>query len=770
MRLVLPRPVHAAACLLPLAASGLVGCSDKGVTVHHEPPAVTIRSPAEGARFYQGQSVRFEALATVFGSEDVTDLDHSWVTGTSTMCASMPVNADGTAFCDFAFTEVGEQTVTVTVVDNLLDSAKASVRVNIDENTPPSITLNSPQNGDAYAPGSLVVFDATVSDAEDSAEQLVVTVSSSIDGALTMDGTPSSSGAWTGAGSLSNGDHLITVRVTDTGGRSDQATATVSVNARPGAPGVVISPDPAISGLALTANITSPAVDPEGDALTYRYDWYLNGTLYQSGSNDTVARGVTMRGQYWEVYAYANDGFGYGSAGTDGINIDNSVPSVTSARIAPTTPSTSDDLTATGTGWFDQDGDSELYRYEWTRNGAVDASETTATYPAGKTTKGDVLQVKLTPYDAWGTGTAVTSASVTILNAKPTAPVVAITPTRPDPSDNLYCGIVTSSTDADGDRVSYSYNWYKDGSLTPWTSNTVSSTYTAHGEGWECVVTPNDGEEDGSTGSDYVTINDGTAPDAPRLNTPEAYRNETSIDISGTCEAGCSLNLYCSDTRTTWSETGTCSSSGILSMSTTGTRGRTNSCYATCTDAAGNTSANSNTVSTEICDPYDSYEDSAGYGDSASASIAEWGGLSDAGTTTISIVGNMLTGDSADWYRISATDDVGQDVREAMDYFNFSVEMVEGTGAYEMYVYYGGYDTTDRECSTGSTEYNWYNYDMGDGSHTVPSDRRACYTGSHALYNDCADDSATFYIKVERKASVSMSCQHYELEILNGVW
>jgi hypothetical protein len=53
--------------------------------------------------------------------------------------------------------------------------------------------------------------------------------------------------------------------------------------------------------------------------------------------------------------------------------------------------------------------------------------------------------------------------------------------------------------------------------------------------------------------------------------------------------------------------------------------------------------------------------------------------------------------------------------------------------------------------------------------HSIPSDTRSCSGGS-ALYNNCADDSRDFYIKVVRKSSVSMSCQHYELEITNGVW
>ncbi|NOY24627.1 MAG: hypothetical protein GXP62_02035 [Oligoflexia bacterium] len=756
--------------LLVLLGGLSAGCgNDKSLGVLHEPPAVTITSPSEGASFFQGESVRFEALAQVFDETALSDLTHSWVTGTQSMCSTASVTSDGAATCDWVFSDVGEQTVTVTVTDTRLDTANATLTVNILENTPPSITLNSPVTGDFFEPEELIVFQATVSDAEDTPENLTVSVISSLDGDLGLDAAPSSSGAWTAAGNLSNGDHLITVSVTDSAGRTDQDTATVSVNARPGAPTVAISPNPAASGDSLVAIITSDASDPEGDAVTYRYDWWLGGALYQTGNNDAISSGVTVRAQYWEVYAYPSDGFGYGDPGYASVTIDNSAPAVDSVTIDPSSPVTTDTLTAMPSGWNDQDSDPEQYRYQWTLNGTIDTGETTSTFPDSKTVKGDRVQVQLTPYDDYDDGSPVTSTTIAIQNSPPTSPGIAISPSAPEPEDDLYCEIVTDSTDADGDRVTYRYEWYLDGTLTSETTNTVDSSLTAHGDGWECVVTPSDGEDDGTSVSDYVTVNDGTAPVAPEVNDPLAYRNGTSVTLTGTCEADCTLTFYCGDSLTSWSDTGTCATDGTFSWISSLSRGETSSCYATCTDLAGNTSPNSNTVSTEVCDPFDIYEDSAGYGDSGPNAISEWSSLPDDGLDTISISGNMLEGDDADWYLVSASDDVSQDISEGIDYFNFDVKFISGSSTYEFYVYEGTYDSTARECSTSANEYSWFNQDVGEDVHAVPSETRSCGSSS-ADYNDCADDSTDFYIEVVRKSSVSMSCDGYELEITNGVW
>jgi len=112
-------------------------------------------------------------------------------------------------------------------------------------------------------------------------------------------------------------------------------------------------------------------------------------------------------------------------------------------------------------------------------------------------------------------------------NQPPTAPVIDVTPDSPLTTDDLTCSITTPSTDPDGDTVTYAYAWYKDAALQPeLTTNTVSSSNTAKGEVWKCVLTPNDGFVDGLTGEDQVVI--GNSPptmDSVEIALDPAYTN-----------------------------------------------------------------------------------------------------------------------------------------------------------------------------------------------------------------------------------------------------
>lgn len=72
--------------------------------------------------------------------------------------------------------------------------------------------------------------------------------------------------------------------------------------------------------------------------------------------------------------------------------------------------------------------------------------------------------------------------------------------------DNLNCQITTQSTDADGDPVSYSYSWTKNGTSTGSTKATVPSSSTAKGDKWTCQVTASDSHGASSTASTTVTV------------------------------------------------------------------------------------------------------------------------------------------------------------------------------------------------------------------------------------------------------------------------
>ncbi len=104
--------------------------------------------------------------------------------------------------------------------------------------------------------------------------------------------------------------------------------------------------------------------------------------------------------------------------------------------------------------------------------------------------------------------------TVNAVNDPPSAPVVDVTPETSFTIDILVCTVINPSADIDGDDITYTYEWYRNGELqTGLTTYSVSANNTSKGELWKCVVTPNDGTEDGPGAYDEVII-ENSAPEA----------------------------------------------------------------------------------------------------------------------------------------------------------------------------------------------------------------------------------------------------------------
>ncbi len=95
---------------------------------------------------------------------------------------------------------------------------------------------------------------------------------------------------------------------------------------------------------------------------------------------------------------------------------------------------------------------------------------------------------------------------ITVLNSPPTQPDLIITPAMPRTLDDLNA-LVSNATDAEDESITYYYEWYKDDILQHGlNSNYVTSGYTAQNEVWKCIVTPNDGNDNGTSNEAEVSI------------------------------------------------------------------------------------------------------------------------------------------------------------------------------------------------------------------------------------------------------------------------
>jgi len=216
----------------------IFGCgSDKGITAFNNDPEAEITSHVDGDRLIVGEEVQFVA--------DINDDNHgpenlraTWLNAEGEMCAETIPNSDGVVTCDVIIS-LADAEVTVEVKDIL--NAKGTATVSLDiisfedtENDAPTAEIVSPTLDGIYYSDQKVLLVAQVLDEEDHPEDLAVSWESDIDGLLDMSVLPNSSGETNNAQYLSQGEHLLLLRVEDSGGlqATDSILFTVGVSNR----------------------------------------------------------------------------------------------------------------------------------------------------------------------------------------------------------------------------------------------------------------------------------------------------------------------------------------------------------------------------------------------------------------------------------------------------------------------------------------------------------------------------------------------------------
>ena len=296
---------------------------------------------------------------------------------------------------------------------------------------------------------------------------------------------------------------------TAVGSVATSASITVS-NSAPELTGIALSPTTAYTNNTLTC--APSATDGDGDTVTYSYDWTVNGanvgvptaTLLSSNfDRDDVVRCTVV----------PTDGSTPGTSDFAQITIANSAPVLSSASISNSSPTT-DTVLSVGGASSDLDGDTVSMTWDWYVNG-LSVQNSASSSLAGVTffDRGDTVYAIGTPSDGSLSGTPVTTASVTVGNTAPTAPLVLIDPADPTEDDDLLCIIDDASTDADGDTISYTISWEVDGvawagatSTTAIAGDTISYVDTLGDEEWVCTAVPSDGTASGSFGDDVVIV------------------------------------------------------------------------------------------------------------------------------------------------------------------------------------------------------------------------------------------------------------------------
>lgn len=237
-------------------------------------------------------------------------------------------------------------------------------------------------------------------------------------------------GTWSLSAALANGDQVTALQIGQDENTSELAAnvavTTGASNSAPVLDSVSISPTSPRTNQ--TLSLTVVASDPDGDTLTYAYQWTKNGSDIAGATGATLDLGTAGngdRGDTIRVRVTASDGTATSDPVTSSpVTVANSAPSATVA-LSPRSPGSDATLTATATS-SDADGDPVNLRYVWQVNGVsrrtTDTTALTDTFELSADGNGDAndgVSVAVTPSDDGLSGTTVAD-SVTVASSGPT--------------------------------------------------------------------------------------------------------------------------------------------------------------------------------------------------------------------------------------------------------------------------------------------------------------------------------------------------------------
>ena len=318
--------------------------------------------------------------------------------------------------------------------------------------------------------------------------------------------------------------HLLALGVVSFSACRDKET--IEDNTAPSIPEISLTPNDATTLDDLQVNILTDSTDPQGDSITYSYQW-IQDDVPVDNEAETLSSELTAKGEVWKVRVRASDGLLESDYVEASLVIGNAPPVVT-VSIAPEIATTEDELTLVIEA-SDPDDDELSFTYSWMQDGS-DTGFSDASVAASATTRDEEWSVTVVANDG-ELDSESAQASITIQNALPVVSELTLSPEEVYEGDVITATL--TSTDADGDPITLTYAWSVDGSLVQTSESSIlTSDLFAKGNQVSVAVTPNDGTEDGETlESDVLTI----LNTAPVFTSVSLEPTEIYTDTNVTC-------------------------------------------------------------------------------------------------------------------------------------------------------------------------------------------------------------------------------------------
>ena len=503
----------------------LVACSGGENVIEKQDnsaPSIMVASHSASVEVLEGYTESFRATV----SDDDNDFDEltvAWYVNEEIVCDWNSVSPAGESFCDIAFT-TDSTNVVAEVRDPAGAGGRAEVSVLVSPTDAPTATILSPTQNSNHYSDQLIQFAALVGDNEDAPEDLVVSWSSSVDGDLILDTSPDADGNISDYGYLTEGQHALELRVEDSSGKITKEQLVVQVGGANDVPTCgFVSPENQ------TAFEEGESILFEGTALDSNVDATELLVMFTSDKDGELGEGTLASSGVvvFETDQLSNNTHIISMSVTDEVGAQCQDTRVISIGTPPTAnivePLSGDvfslgtDVLFTGSFTDAEDSMSDVAVSWVSSSGGEIASgipDSQGIHQFSSNSLGAGLHtISLNASDTTGlTG----SDTVTIrVNTPPTAPMVTL---GPDPiyGDGTLTAAATGSTDADGNSITYVYQWFENGVLHSSTLNSIGSSDLDVGDMWTVRVTPNDGYTDGP----YTEVNITVSNSDPTLTTP----------------------------------------------------------------------------------------------------------------------------------------------------------------------------------------------------------------------------------------------------------
>ena len=153
------------------------------------------------------------------------------------------------------------------------------------------------------------ILKRTILDDTTAPNDLNVSLSSSIDGEIEIPPLDSQGNFSTYIENLTVGDHILTLQASDEDGMMNNEILQLRINGIPSPPVIEITPENPVEGIDdLHCNIVEDGSDPDEDALTYIYNWFVDEQP-TTHTTDSISASETLFGQNWTCEVQSNDGY-----------------------------------------------------------------------------------------------------------------------------------------------------------------------------------------------------------------------------------------------------------------------------------------------------------------------------------------------------------------------------------------------------------------------------------------------------------------------------